>query len=160
LTCTLPKATPVGLRLSVGTAAFSFRAKLFVTLPELAVKATAWGVPTDEIVAVKPALVALAGTVTLAGTATAALLLDKLTVSPPLGAAAVNVTVQASVPDPVMDPLLQESVLNADSAAWELVAPVPLRLMTAAPLGNALLAMVSRPVVSPEATGLNCTLKL
>ena len=60
-----------------------------------------------------PVLVALAGTVTEAGTVAAGLLLDRLTVSPPDGAAMFSVTVQASVPAPVMDAPEQESALNS-----------------------------------------------
>jgi hypothetical protein len=85
---------------------------------------------------VNPALVALAGTVTVPGTVTAELLLDKLTISPPLGAAAFKVTVHASVPDPAMDPLLQYNALSA-------AVPVPLRLTDAVPLVDELLVMVS-----------------
>jgi hypothetical protein len=90
-------------------------------------------------VAVNPALVAFAGTVTVLGIVTAELLLDRLTLSPPLGAAAVSVTVHASVPDPVMVPLLQYSALSAAGAA----VPVPLRLTTAVLLVDELLVMVS-----------------
>jgi hypothetical protein len=66
--------------------------------------------------------------VTLLGTVTAALLLDRFTFSPPLGAEAVSPTVQASVPDPVMAPLLQDNALNA--AGPGPVVPAPLRLIT------------------------------
>ncbi|HEV8636851.1 MAG TPA: hypothetical protein VG370_21745 [Chloroflexota bacterium] len=48
---------------------------------------------TDVVETVKVALVAFAGTVTLAGTVAAAALLDSATANPPAGAAAVNVTV-------------------------------------------------------------------
>ena len=88
-----------------------------------------------------PALAAPAGTVTVAGTATAALLLDKLTTKPPVAAAALSVTVQASVPEPVMDALLQESEFNA--AAGAAAVPVPLRLITNLALVDELLAMVN-----------------
>jgi hypothetical protein len=67
-------------------------------------------------VAAKLTLVALAGTVTVAGTVIAALLLDKPTLSPPAGAAEVSATVQASCAVPVSDALLQDSVLNAAAA--------------------------------------------
>ena len=40
-TITLPKATVVALMLSVGTAAFNCRAKVFETLPALAVRVAA-----------------------------------------------------------------------------------------------------------------------
>ena len=53
------------------------------------------------------ALVACTGTVTLAGTETATLLLVKFTTRPPEGAPAVRVTLQLSVPVPVIDPLAQ-----------------------------------------------------
>jgi hypothetical protein len=138
-TCTFPKTTLVGLILSVGTAAFNCRAKLFDTLPELAVRVADCAVPTDVTVAVKATLVAFAGTMTVAGTVTAALLLDRLTLRPLLGAAALSVTVHASVPDPVMEPLLQEMPLNAADTA----VPVPLRVITAAAPVEELLLMLS-----------------
>jgi hypothetical protein len=105
---------------------------------------SACAVPTDVTVAVNPALVALAGTFTAAGTATATLLLDRFTLRPPLGAAEVRVTMQESVPDPVMDPALQETAFNA--ATGELVAPippVPLRAITTLLSDEDLLVMVS-----------------
>ncbi len=48
--------------------------------------------------AVKEALLSPAPTPTLPGTVMLALLLDKVTVAPPAGAAAVSVTVQLEVP--------------------------------------------------------------
>jgi sulfur carrier protein ThiS len=54
----------------------------------------------------------------VAGTVTAALLLARLTLKPPLPAAAVSVTVQLSLPDPVIDALLQESALNRERVAY------------------------------------------
>ena len=59
-----------------------------------------------------PTLVALAGTITDAGTVTAGLLLDRFTCMPPSAAAVLKIKVQASVPDPVIEPLLQEKELN------------------------------------------------
>jgi hypothetical protein len=44
----------------------------------------------------------------------AASLFFRFTLKPPLPAAAVSVTLQLSFPDPVMDTLLQQSVLNED----------------------------------------------
>jgi hypothetical protein len=86
--------------------------------------------------AVKSTLVALAGTVTVLGIVTAERLLDRFTFSPPLGAAAFSVIVQASVPDPVMAPLVQYSALST-------AVPVPLRLINAVPFAEELLLTVS-----------------
>ena len=163
LTCTFPKATLEVLRLSVAppefdpVAAFKFKVKPLETVPAVAVRLTAWSELTDETVAANPALVALAGTATVAGTVTAALLLEMLTVSPALGAAPFNVTVQASVPDPVMDALLQERELSTAVPDSE---PLPCRLIVAVWLLEELSVMVSCPVASPSATGLNCTFRL
>ena len=111
-TVTLPNARLAGLMVNVGTAAFSCRVKVLETPPALAVSVTACAVETDDTVAVNPALVALAGTTTVTGTVTAALLLVKDTLTPPLPAGPLSVTVQASVPDPVMDALLHESAVG------------------------------------------------
>ena len=148
---TLPKVTLVALRLSVGWAAFNFRVKLVETLFADAVSVTDCAELTDETFAVKLAVVAFAATVTVAGTVTAALLLARLTLTPPLPAAALNVTVQASVPDPVMVPLLQVSALKTGAAA----APVPLKLITAVGLVEELLEMVTWPVAVPALAGSN-----
>jgi hypothetical protein len=88
---------------------------------------------------VNPALVAFAGTVTLAGTVTAALLLESATLRPPLAAAEVSVTVQATTPDSVMDLLLHESALNAAGTG----VPVPLRAITAVEPPEELLLILS-----------------
>jgi len=93
--------------LNTGTPVLSCSAKVFATPPALAVNVTVCAVLTAETVAVKLALVDPAPTVTEAGTVTAELLLARLTANPPLGAAALSVTVQLSVPAPVMDPLTQ-----------------------------------------------------
>jgi hypothetical protein len=144
--------------LSVGTAAFNCRAKLVETLPALAVSVTACALPTGETVAVNEALVAFAGTVTVVGTATAALLLDKLTHSPPPGAAAFSVTVQASVPAPVIDPLPHDTALNAAAPT----DPVPLRLIASeVPLRPLLLlVIVNCPVAAPATAGSKTTLNV
>ena len=105
-----------------------------------------------EAVAVKAAVVAPLATVTDAGTVTALLLLLRLTVRPPLFAAAVRVTVQASVVAPVSELLLQETALSAGTS-W----PVPLRLTVAVPPEVALLEMVSVPVAAPAVVGSKVT---
>src|SRR6204780_1184749 len=127
---TLPNARLAGLMVNVGTAAFNCRAKVFDTPPALAVRVTACAVVTEDTVAVNPAVVAFAGITTVAGTVTAALLLVKPTLKPPLPAAVVSVTVHASLPAPVTDALLQDNALNAAGTA----VPVPVRLPPAVPL--------------------------
>ncbi len=112
-----------------------------MTPPAVAVNVTDCADVKDETVALKLALVALAGTAMLAGTATVALLLDRVTLNPPLPAAALKLTVQASVPAPVMAPLLQVKALNVPAAA----TPVPLIFTTTLPWDE-LLAIVTVPV--------------
>ena len=73
------------------------------------------------MVAVKLAVVAPAATVTDEGTVTALLLLDRLTACPPVAAAAFSVTVQESVPAPVIDPLVQLRSFNAGCAPSRLI---------------------------------------
>jgi hypothetical protein len=116
---TLPNTRLAGLIVNCEPAAtaFSCKAKLLVTLPALAVSVTACAAVTEDTVAVNPALVALAGTTTVAGTVTAASLLARLTLRPTLPAAAVRVTVQLSLPDSVIDALVHERALNAAGAA-------------------------------------------
>ena len=138
-TVTLPNAKLAGLMLNVGTAAFSCRAKVLETPPALAVRVTACAVVTDVTVAVNPALVALAGTTTVAGTVTAVLLLVRPTLTPPLPAAELSVTVQLSLPAPVSEALLQVKELNVPETA----VPVPLSPITAVPLVDELLWIVS-----------------
>ena len=123
-----------------------------LTPPADAVRMALWAVVTEDTVAVNPALVAPAATVTDPGTLTALSLLDRLTASPPLPAAAFRVTVHASLPDPVNEFLLQLKPLSAPDAAW----PVPLRL-TEPVLGEALSVIVMLPLAVPVAVGLKTT---
>lgn len=67
---------------------------------------------TADTVVVKATLVAPADTVTEAGTPAELLLVESATVSPPDGAAEANVAVQASVPAPVSEELVQERELR------------------------------------------------
>ena len=108
---------------------------------------------TAETVALKLALVEPAGTVRATGTLTAVSLLATLTLSPPVGEAVLNVTVQASVPEPVMEPLAQVIPLNEDVV----LTPLPLRLTTEVPPVDELLDTVSCPVAAPGTVGSNCT---
>ena len=67
------------------------------------------------------------------------LLLLSPTLTPPLPAAELSVTVQLSLPAPVSDALLQDTELNVPAAA----VPVPLSPINAVPLVDELLWIVS-----------------
>jgi hypothetical protein len=149
----LPKPMLDALMLSVGTVVPSCRANVFATLPELAVSVTVAAVLTLETLAAKLALVAAEVTVTEAGTITDALLLAKLTAIPPLAAAAFNVTVQLSVPAPVIEPLVQVNPLSTGT-------PVPLRLIAVEVPAEELLVKVSEPEAAPLTVGSNCTVSM
>ena len=73
------------------------RTKVLDEPPKVAVRVAVCAVETEATVAVKAPVVAPAETVTLAGTVTLALLLDSATLAPPVGAAALSVTVHAEV---------------------------------------------------------------
>jgi hypothetical protein len=110
---TEPNATLVAFTVNVAAGGVSSTAYVLETPPALAVSITACAAVTDDTVAVKLALVAPAATVTVVGTVIAVLLLERLTFSPPVGAAAFRVTVQTSVPAPVKDELPHVNALNA-----------------------------------------------
>jgi len=110
-------------------------------------------VVTDETVAVKLPVVAPEATVTDAGTVTAELLLARLTANPPLAAATFRVTVQLSVPAPVIDALPQVKPLNAG-------VPEPLRLTKVDVPLDELLVKVNEPESAPAAVGSNCTVSV
>jgi hypothetical protein len=120
---TLPNETVVALILRMRDAAFNCSVRLLETVPALAVSVTTCAVLTGDAVTVNPALVALAGTVTDAGTLTAPLPPERLTLNPPLGAAPLNVTLQASVADPVSEALLQERALRVTFPCGLVAAP-------------------------------------
>ena len=93
-----------------------------VTLLALADSVTVCAELHEDTLAVKTALVAFAATVTVAGTVTIALLLDRFTLTPLLTAAELRVTVQESVPAPVMVVLLHVNVAGVVPVA---VVPDP-----------------------------------
>jgi hypothetical protein len=101
----------------VGTDGVNSKMQVFETPPAVAVSVTACAAVTESTVAVKVALLEPAATVTVAGTFTAVLLLDRLTLAPPVPAAALRLTVQASVPAPVKDELAHRSARNDPCAA-------------------------------------------
>jgi hypothetical protein len=93
--------------------------------PAVAVKVTVCEVVKLATVAAKLAFLEPEGTATVAGTVTVPLLLARLTVIPPVGAAALNVTVQGSVPAPIIEEFAQ---LTPDSADDDEVEPLPCNL--------------------------------
>jgi hypothetical protein len=117
----------------------------------VAVSIAVSAVETPETVAEKPALDEPAGTVTVEGTATADWLLARFTVNPPLAAAALRVTVQGSVPEPLMDPSVHERPFRTGM-------PVPLRLTALEDEES--LAIVSCPDTAPATEGSNWTVKV
>jgi hypothetical protein len=148
----VPKLRDAELRVRAGVAAFSCRAVLADAPFAVAVMVTLCAVGTATAVAVKGAVVAPAGTVIESGTATALLLLERLTVSPLPGARADSVTVQLSVAAPVSEPVAHATVLGTTGSC-----PVPLRPIVAVPPVVALLVMVSAPVAAPAVVGSKVT---
>jgi hypothetical protein len=102
---------------------------------------------------VNPAEVSFAGTVTVLGKATAALLLERLTTNPPVGAAVFKVRLQLSVPAPERAFELQVSALSPG-------VPVPLTFAIAVGLGARLLVTIRGSVALPDAVGVNCSLRV
>ncbi len=76
---TFPKDREVALRLNAAVAAFNCSATLFEEELAPAVKVAVWAVLTEATLAVKEALEVPDATDTLAGTVTALLLLDRVT---------------------------------------------------------------------------------
>lgn len=150
---TFPNDKLLVLILRVDVAALSCTAKLCELLPTVAVNVAACVVLTEPTDAVKVVLLAPVGTFTEAGTETDKLLLASPTFTPPLGAAPLRVTLQASLPDPVNDELLHDRTLNPGMVT----VPMPLRLITVTGLLDELLTMLSWPVAAPAVVGSNCT---
>ncbi len=109
---------------------------------------TVCAVVTAETIAEKLALVAPAATVKDDGTVTAELLLARLTENPPIAAAVFSVIEQASDPAPVIDALVQETVLRTGT-------PVPARLIKEDAPADELLRMETVPLAAPALAGSN-----
>jgi hypothetical protein len=147
---TLPKVRLVALMLSVAVPELNCSEKVLETEPAIADSVTLWVVLTDATVAVKLALAEPAATATADGTVTAALLLERPTLKPPLAAAAFSVTVQESVPALVKDELVHESAVSTGT-------PVPLNEMAVEVPPDELLIRVNCPLATPATVGSNCT---
>lgn len=146
----------VAFAVSNAAVAFSWMAKVCDVPPAVAVSVAVWAALTADAVAVKVAVVAFAATVTVDGTVTAVLLLLRVTVTPPLGAAALRVTVHESVAAPVSELLTQVSPLAGGIDAL----PVPLRSTTVFEPEEALLVTVICPVALPTLVGANSAVRL
>ena len=152
-TATLPNDTVVELNPNVGNDDPSCNANVFVTFPSVAESVTACDELTVAAVAAKLALVAPAATVTVTGTVTAVLLLVRFTEKPPVAAAVFKVTVQVSVPAPVIEPLEQTSPLSFGVAT-------PFNLMANLFPEAELLDTEIWPLVVPATVGSNTTVNV
>ena len=124
----VPNVTGAQLSDDSCAGAARFSVKVCELLLALAVTTAVWSVTTDPTVAVKTAVVAPAGTVTLAGTVALALLLESDTAKPPVGAAALDVTVQEEDPGAFTVPGEQLTVFNVtggESCMIVIAAPAP-----------------------------------
>ena len=152
-TDTLPNAKLVVLKLSVGFDAPSCIAKVCDTPPALAVRVTVEALVTEFTVAEKFPVFVPPASATLMGTVTAELLLVRFTVNPLLAAAVFSVTVQLSVPAPVIELFAQLSPVNTGT-------PVPLSATVADVPVDELLVSASAPLDGPAAVGTNCTVNV
>jgi hypothetical protein len=142
------------LRLSVEAYAPSDNASVLELLEVDAVRVAVCAVLTAVAVAVKLAVVAPLAIWTDGGTVTAALLLARFTLMPPVGAPLATVTVQASVAAPVSEFVVQ---VSDDTAGRIAIVPVPLSpTVSGLPL-VALLKMVRVPDSDAFVVGRNCT---
>lgn len=121
---------------------------VFEAVPCVAVRVTVWEVDTAATFAVNVALFAPEGTVTDAGTVIAPPLLARFTGRPALGAAPLMLTVQLSVPAPIMEELAHDNPDNdaADEplpcSLTELVAAWVVELVSAVTLSSAVVSVV------------------
>jgi hypothetical protein len=99
---------------------------VFEIVPSVAISVTVCEVVTADTVLAKLALVAPAPTVMEEGTVTTALLLARVTATPALGAAEVSVTVQVSVPAPIIEELAH---FSPDSEAGDDPLPCSLTVL-------------------------------
>jgi len=150
-TATLPNERLVALTARLGTGGFNCRENVFERPLAVAVRVTVCAELKEDTVAIKLELVALAATVTEAGTVTVLLLLERLTLIPPVGAGPLNATVHVTVPAPVIDALLQ---VNEFRATRFEVDPLPCSLTFAMVIVESLAMTLNCPVASVPGLGL------
>ena len=164
-----PAPSKVGLTVPVALhvdaeAEVTDRGKLCFIPFALATKVALWVTVTAGALAVNPILVAVAGTVTELGSVTtfpAGSVLIRLTSTPPIGAAAFNVTVHEEEPGPTMDDGVQESPLTPGSVVvagliWRVSAletPLALALRVAECVVVTVVALAVNPtLLAPAGT--------
>jgi hypothetical protein len=109
-----PPTTVVGFKVIDATCGgLSVSVAVFVTPLRVAVMVTVVAAPTETLVTVNVALVAPAGTVTLAGVVVDALLSDNVTAAPPVGAGPSSVTVPVEEVPPVTVAGLMDTLVRA-----------------------------------------------
>lgn len=148
-TATLPKLRLVALTPIVAAPGPTDSSYFFDLSPDFAVNVTVCGVLDAVTEASKLALVVPEATVTDAGTVTAVELLARLTADPLLSAAVFRLTVQTSVPDPVMEPWVHDSPLT-------IATPSPDRPTLLARPSDEVLVSFNSPLEFPAAVGSNC----
>ena len=121
-----PVAVTVNVAFAVG--GFTVSVALRLIPPRAPVMLTAVAAVTAPVVTVKVALVAPAGTVTLAGTVAAVELSESDTTAPPDGAALVRVTAPCDVPPPVTLAGLSVNVLRLAGGGTGVTVSVVVRL--------------------------------
>jgi hypothetical protein len=148
----------IGRAVPVWPEAFNCNANVSATPPALAVRAAVCVVLTDATAAVKLAVVDPACTVTELGTVTAESLLAKLKLKPPLEAAAFSITVQPSLPAPVIDPIVHVRPLNSGTSVlpWPILEAFNCRKNVSATLP----APAVNVAVCTELTGETAAVKL
>ena len=149
----LPPVTVVGLRASALSAGALVMPRLanWVVLPSVAESCTVV-LSTGNVVIVKVALVAPAGTVTVAGTlAEPGRLLPRLTATPPLGAALPSVTVPVALVPPATLVGLTVSAVSAGRfddtvrSAVRVTPPPVTEIVTTVGASTGLVVMLNRP---------------
>ena len=119
-----PKVVGVQVTEASATGADKVNETVGEALPRVAVSTAVPFALMVPAVAVKLAEVAPATTVTVAGTLRAGLLLDSPTTVPPVGAAALKLTVQADVPDVASEVGLQLKELRLTACTTDTIPPV------------------------------------
>jgi len=117
--------------------------------PVVAVITTLVSAPVTSVVAVKRAVVAFAGTVTVAGTLTSGFALTNVTTVPPAGAADCNVTIPGVVKPPVT--ALGEKVTERTTGAAMTSVPALVVPLTVARMEALTLALTARVVTITDA---------